>query len=194
LPSRSAGLWNLAVDTGIKQARSALSLLAICYDMKLIPLTQGKFAKVDDEDYDWLMQWKWCATLSARGTWYARRYEESVCVAMHREIATMVGLPQVDHQDCDGLNNQRYNLRPCTSRQNNQNRRKVSGKSSQYKGVCWITKWSKWSAYIRVNSKLQSLGTFDDEVEAAHAYDNAAVLHFGTFARLNFPVSTCVLV
>jgi len=40
--------------------------------MKLIPLTKGKFAMVDDEDYDFLMQWKWCAAKN-RNTFYARR-------------------------------------------------------------------------------------------------------------------------
>jgi hypothetical protein len=156
--------------------------------MKFIPLTQGKFAKVDDEDYDWLMQWKWCAVQvkpKCGELWYAGRYPN---IKMHREIAARDGLPQVDHQDSDGLNNQRYNLRPCTSSQNHQNKRKTPNCSSQYKGVCAYG--SKWVAYIYVTVhgvyKRLNLGYFTDEVEAAYKYDRAAIEHFGKFAKLNF--------
>jgi hypothetical protein len=166
--------------------------------MKLISLTQNKFTKVDDQDYDWLMQWKWNATHRIsrfREGWYAGRIgprPERRGIYMHREIAAILGFAQVDHYDNDGLNNQRYNLRQCTAGQNSANRRKSPGLSSQYKGVCQLTNQLKFVAYICVSGQQIRLGTFDDEVEAAHAYDAAATLHFGTFAKLNFPETVLV--
>jgi hypothetical protein len=102
--------------------------------MKLISLTQGKFAQVDDWNYDWLMQWKWYANKN-RDTYYAVRKckingKESA-ILMHREI---MGTPielVVDHINHDGLNNMEYNLRNCTESQNQRNQRKMNHKENQ---------------------------------------------------------------
>lgn len=89
--------------------------------MKLIPLSQGQFAQVDDEDFDWLNQWKWCADYN-HGAYYARRtwFLNGKCyhVAMHREIMKTPKGIEVDHADLDGLNNQEYNIRNCNHGQN----------------------------------------------------------------------------
>lgn len=161
--------------------------------MKLIPLTQGKFAKVDDADFDWLNKWKWCAIKNACGNWYAARstprdpvtYKQKF-ITMHRQI---MGFPvgQVDHWDCDGLNNQRDNLRRANQTQQNHNRRKYHGKTSQYKGVTWRKNRGFWIASIRVDGVFVYLGSSHIEIEAARMYDAAAKKYFGEFARLNFP-------
>jgi len=92
---------------------------------------------------------------------------------------------QVDHKDGDTLNNKRHNLRPCTSTQNQQNRTKRARSSSQYKGVSYCKKLKKYRARIRINTKLKHLGCFQNEIDAALAYDKAAEINFGEFARLN---------
>jgi hypothetical protein len=155
--------------------------------MKEIPLTQGKVAIVDDEDFKFLSQWKW-HVLRHRWkhgeTWYARRGRG---IMMHNVIAGIAGIPNVDHQDGDGLHNWRSNLRPCTRSQNQGNRRKRAPGSSRYKGVSWIQSKRLFRVGIRQHGKSIHLGYFKDELEAASAYDSAATKQFGEFALTNFP-------
>lgn len=176
---------------------------------KEIPLTRGKVSLVDAADYEWLMQWKWFARKEVRSTgeccWYARRnsavqngvpIEGKWSIDMHRAITGEPDGMDVDHEDGDGLNNQRWNLRIATHRQNTQNRtRLTSGKTSMFLGVCRSSSpWGKpWRAQIGigemgpVRAKPVALGRFDSEEDAARAYDAAARLYFGEFAALNFP-------
>jgi hypothetical protein len=153
-------------------------------------LSQGKFALIDEEDLEKISKHKWHAKKkveSGKAIWYAARNEYSretqkcKTVLMHNEI---LGGLFVDHINHNGLDNRRYNLRFATRRQNGQNRLPNRNGSSKYKGVS-ITKYKKWIARIRVNGKAIWLGTFDTEIEAAQAYDLAAIEHFGTFARIN---------
>jgi hypothetical protein len=91
-----------------------------------------------------------------------------------------------DHKDGDGLNNRRKNLRNCSPSQNIHNQRVRSGeKSSRFKGVSWSTEKGKWRAQIIVRPKSIHLGYFDDEEDAAEAYDEAAIKYFGAYANLN---------
>jgi hypothetical protein len=152
--------------------------------MKEIQLSQGKIALVDDEDYDTLSEYKWYANRVAGKHWYATRRGkkgEGDRVRMHNQILDTLG---VDHIDGDGLNNQRSNLRPATQQQNSRNRRPIGGKS-QYKGVTWNRHIEKWTAKIWIDYKCIYLGSYKTEREAAVAYDNAAIKHFGEFAKLN---------
>jgi AP2 domain/HNH endonuclease len=157
--------------------------------VKEIPLTQGKFAKVDDADYEWLSQWKWHAKRGKR-TWYSARTEGSGdqqrTIRMHRLIMGGSDL-QVDHKNGDGLNNQRKNLRLATNGQNQCNSRKNRRGSSIYKGVSWDKYRKRWRATIVYLKVQEHLGYFDSEIEAARAYDKAARELFREFARLNFP-------
>ncbi len=160
--------------------------------MRKIPLTQGRFALVDNADYKWLNRWKWCAE-RRQYTYYAYRRSHQIAdkqinIRMHRMI---LGLKrgdkrQCDHRDHDGLNNQQSNLRICTVQQNsfNQTSKKVS--SSKFKGVSW-NKWAcRWRVYIGHKGEVFHLGYFINEVEAAKAYDKAARKYHGGFASLNF--------
>lgn len=157
--------------------------------MKNIPLTRGFFAQVDDEDYDFLNQWKWYAK-SSRGKIYAAKNVQSVKgqrqLFMHRLVMKVNELKtEVDHIDGDGLNNKKINLRTCTRSENCRNRKPYG--SSPYLGVSWygFNNKNKWSATIKINGRQKCLGYFSVEAEAAIAYNKAASLHHGEFARLN---------
>ena len=162
--------------------------------MKTIPLTQGREAIVDDCDYEYLMQWKWRFEREAhRRTGYAvRSYRgdgQRHHLCMHRLVADRSGLAvdgkQIDHIDGDGLNNCRSNLRVSTTSQNHANRRPNRNNTSGFKGVTWKRRWKKWLAQIEVAGHNHYLGGFDDPRDAARAYNEAALKHFGEFACLN---------
>lgn len=143
--------------------------------MKEIPLTQGMVALVDDEDYEWLDQWKWYAKL-VRGIFYAARSIKKengkpTTVYMHHQLIGKKEGRRTDHADGDGLNNQRYNLRHVTARQNAQN--KHTPRSSECPGVSWHKRIKKWHAQIVVNGKTNSLGYYTDEYDAYLAYRKA---------------------
>jgi hypothetical protein len=161
---------------------------------KQISLTQGKFALVDDADYEWLNQWKWQAAKGARTSydvWYAVRCETKrprKRIFMHRVIMSTPEDMITDHVDHDGLNNQRYNLRSCTKSQNTANSRKRSSQkgTSKYKGVSWNKGVSKWQAEIQGPTKRYYLGLFLSAEDAAIIYDKKAIELFGDFAYVNF--------
>jgi hypothetical protein len=152
-----------------------------------INLSQGQVAIVDSEDYERLSAFKWYAQRSTN-TFYAKRNillpdGRRTTGFMHIEIMGALG---VDHIDGDGLNNRKENLRPCSHADNCKNTRSRKGSSSQYKGVKRY-RGVKWAAQIQTNGKQNFIGYFDDEVEAALAYDRIATQLHGEFARLNFP-------
>ena len=91
-------------------------------DFILIPLTQGQFAIVDAEDYEWLSRHKWCAAKS-RDNFYAHRFGDGTIVNMHREIMRAPKGVICDHKNHNGLDNRKSNLRLCTSAQNQYNKR-----------------------------------------------------------------------
>lgn len=158
---------------------------------KLIPLTQGKSAIVDDQDFEWLSQWKWCAHKD-KNKWYAMRgvYTKGkvISVQMHRLILAAPQGREVDHWDGDGLNNQRHNLRLATQHENQRNRKNPnSNNTSGYKGVSWHKKDEKWVAQIIADGKHLNLGRFNTPEDAARAYDKAARNYYKEFASLNFP-------
>ena len=171
------------------------------FNMREIQLTKGKVALVDDADFDWLNQWKWSA-MTANQTFYAIRTDRSitprVTVRMHRLI---LGLHKgdirlADHKDHNGLNNQRENLRISNDSQNAANRNILPNSRSKYLGVTHrIDKRNGrninyWQAQIRKDGRTNFLGYFpytnDGEIEAAKAYDKAAINIHKDFANLNF--------
>jgi len=153
-------------------------------DTREIPLTRGLVAIVDADDYEWLNQWKWCD-----GHGYAVRTDENrKHVRMHRAILNASEGVQVDHINGNRRDNRRSNLRLCSHAENGRNRRKQRPQSrSIFKGVSFHKATSKWRSYLRVEWHLLHLGLFASEIEAAKAYDVAALAYHGDFAKLNFP-------
>jgi len=154
--------------------------------MKEIKLTQGKVALVDDEDFEYLNQWKWCAIKNCR-TFYAIRTGYDPCkktIRMHRIILNSPLGILTDHIDHNGLNNQKSNLRICTAAQNGYNKLPIG----KYKGVYYNESDGKMHirAQIMHNYKTYFLGYFNTEEEAARVYDVKAKELFGEFANLNF--------
>lgn len=161
--------------------------------MRKIALTGDMEALVDDDMYDHLMQWKW-RSKSHRRTFYALSRHKVNGV---RKIITMhsIVLPPTegrfpDHINGNGLDNRRENLRLATQVQNAQNAQKRrDAVGSKYKGVGLKHPGfpRPWSAEIKSNKNRYILGSYETEIEAAIAYDIAARLYHGEFARLNFP-------
>lgn len=111
-------------------------------------------------------------------------------ILMHRLIMDAPVGAEVDHISGDRLDNRKANLRVCTRAENMQNRMMRKPARSAYKGVHWDAyrrNQGFWRVELRANGRRIYVGRFDDEIEAAHAYDEAARRYHGTFARLNFP-------
>jgi len=154
--------------------------------MGKITLTQGKHALVDDEDFERVNQYTWCAN-SVGSNFYAYRKSGNKTILMHRFIMNVTD-PNiiVDHKYHDTLDNRKLGLRLCTKTENNRNKSPHKNSSSQYLGVSWDKARNKWLACIYVNSKYMYLGRYENEKDAAIAYDSASLKHFKEFANLNF--------
>lgn len=153
-----------------------------------IPLSKGQIALVSDSDYHLVSDFKWFAIwVPEVGTYYAVRKSRSVpankrvYIWMHRQIAAVPDLPWVDHWDRNGLNNQRYNLRPCTVSQNLANAKIYKSNTLGVKGV--TRRGAKYQARINFEKRSICLGTYHTKEEAAEAYIEAAVRLYGEFAR-----------
>ena len=154
---------------------------------KKILLGHGRFAFVDDEDFDWLSRYCWHFHKASGGAARSTCKEGKIgLVLMHREI---MGFPEtvIDHRDRDPLNNQKINLRICSVKENSRNRGPRRNSKSGFKGVHWNKQCRKWHAQIEVNGKNIYLGLFSNVLNAARAYDTVAREYFKEFAYLNFP-------
>jgi hypothetical protein len=163
--------------------------------MKKVQTTRGLYALVDDEDYERVIQFTWQAVVNGNTVYAARSFRKpngkQTKQSLHRFVLNLPAgkKPQVDHEDRNGLNCQKYNLRMATHAQNQGNQKKRKGTSSKYRGVTWHKKDLRWQASIEIKGKCKYLGQFSKEKEAALAYDAAAKGVYGEFANLNFEVN-----
>ena len=154
----------------------------------MIALTKGMFAFVDAADYEKISLRTWACFINGR-RFYAGTTIEGRRVMMHHLIMGKFPNLTIDHRNRNGLDNRRSNLRIATYTQNAQNSTKaIRNTKSKYKGVAFAKgSIKKWRSEIRVNGKKIYIGWYETEIEAARAYDKAALEHFGEFACVNFP-------
>lgn len=158
---------------------------------KEIHLTRGKVALVDDDDYEYLNQFKWCASSFRSGKYYrAERSVSRKLVLMHRAIMNCPDGMCVDHINHNTLDNRKENLRICTNWQNKMNQKVQVNNTSGYKNVSFVKSRSKWRSRIKFKSKEMHIGYFNSKIEAALAHDEYASQLYGEFALLNFPAYT----
>jgi hypothetical protein len=156
-----------------------------------IQLTQGLYALVDRDDAELLSQWTWQALQLTPGKFYAGRTEvvdgKQRTVFMARQLLQSPLGKTVDHRYAKTLDNRRSQIRIATAHQNSMNQ--STHATRKYKGVTRFGDTQYCRSMIRVNGKLINLGFYpiEQEIEAAKAYDEAAIEHFGEFARTNFP-------
>lgn len=161
--------------------------------MKEIPLTKGHVAIIDNEMYDRVMRFKWHVFIAKRkngNVYYASTGIHKGLIRTTFFIHQLImNFPQrgfeVDHINRNGLDNRIQNLRICTPSQNKMNMKPPVNKSSIYKGVVRRIKNKTFESCIFVNGRSIYLGRFKSEVDAAIAYNNAALKYFGEFAWLN---------
>lgn len=162
-----------------------------------IKLTQGQWTTVAAEDLEEVLKYRWHARrASNKRGWYAqtairghystkRGYK---LVSLHRFLMSLKGVEmsdrEVDHIDRNPLNNTFSNLRPCTHEENTRNR---GASATKLKGIHFHNSTGCFEARITANKKPFSLGLYKTEVEAARAYDVAAVFLHRGFRSLNFP-------
>ena len=153
--------------------------------MASIPLANGQSVLVDDADYEMLSHWKW--SVAGRGYPIRGQYKQGKTrtVYMHRQLLLPDPGVEIDHINGDILDNRRENLRPA-SRQQNSSNQIPRVRSSRYKGVSRWLDTGRWQAHIKSDYETTRIGYFKDEVDAALAYDVAALRLFGEFARPNF--------
>lgn len=160
--------------------------------MKEIKLTRGKFAIVDDEDYESLIKFNWYANKShTRDNWYVVCSKmingKGASIYMHRHIMGVVDRKVfIDHIDGNGLNCQKNNMRTASCSQNGMNRKQQKNSKSNYKGVSFHK--GRWRATIVKDRKSKHIGNFNSQENAATAYNIFAEKYHGEFANYNKPI------
>lgn len=154
-------------------------------DMKTMLLTRGLIALVDDDDYAWLSQWKWCADSDGYAVRSGQMNGKKRNIRMHRFIMNAQPEQEIDHKDRNKVNNQRDNLRFANETQNRHNTPLSSRNTSGYKGVSWYKRKKKWAAQIKIGTRVIRLGLHKSKEDAARAYNAAALEFIPEFAYIN---------
>ena len=159
--------------------------------MKYISLTQNKKTIVDNEDYAYLIQWKWRITANGYAVTYekGKSHKTRQIICMHRLIINAPEDMVVDHKNRDRLDNRKINLRICTQTQNNGNMR--GHNRYDCKGVEFVKfngggktlRKKPWRSRLKIAGKRIELGTYVTKEEAIKAYYEGARMHFKEYAR-----------
>ena len=153
----------------------------VCYTL----LDTGAVAICDAADLEKINQKVWYDMKGYAATYTTERTGKARPVKMHQIIFPSWGIG--DHKNGDTLDNRRENLRECSAAENARNSSSQNGSTSRYRGVSWDSSRSRWIVSLQTNGSTRHVGRFFDERDAAAAYDAAASVAYGEFARLNFP-------
>ncbi len=146
--------------------------------VKKIPLTQDKFSLVDDVDFEYLNQWKWCLG----GNGYAMRISYTPIkktIYLHSLINNTPKGFLTDHINRNKLDNRKQNLRSANFTQSNRNVDLRKDNKSGIKGVYWHKSRNKWQANISKNNKTLYLGLFSSINEAQIVREQAERRYYG---------------
>lgn len=153
-------------------------------DIARVPLTHGYEAVIDAIDANDVGRHNWCVAIENNNRYAVTNIRDGNRVRkvrLHRFIMRPPADAEIDHEDQNGLNCRRINLRIATKSQNQFNRSKAAHNKSGYKGVdLW---YGKWRAQISANGVRKTIGLFDDPEQAHAAYCEEAVKLHGQFAR-----------
>jgi hypothetical protein len=160
------------------------------YPFRKIDLGEGEFTILDAEDYYRFGNGKWSLGGNEKKFYAVRGVKnekgEINIVRLHRQILAPPDGVLVDHRNGNSLDNRRENLRIATPSQNMQNRCKRANTTSRFVGVWFVKNKRRWESRIVYQGKRIFLGRFISEIDAAKAYDRAAIKYHGDFAHLNF--------
>ena len=166
----------------------SLAFFILIQMAKEIILTQGKVAIVDDEDYEYLNQFKWYAN-KISGKFYAVRNskinKKNVSLLIHRVIMKPIKGFVVDHINGLTLDNRKSNLRNCTHSDNIKNQKLSIRNKTGFRGVSWHKNNKLFESRIKSNNISYHLGSFNNIMDAAITYNEAAIKYHGEFAKLN---------
>jgi hypothetical protein len=189
LPRLRAGCSGVPFKQWFHQRKAGIKA-SMNEEVRRVPVKGGYEAIVNLEDYEAVKQFIWFSKNDPRNK-YARATPTKNGVQGHIYMHHLI-LPKkkgivVDHINGNGLDNRRCNLRYATQAQNSSNSRPFQRSKSGFKGVSWATKRQRWFVSIAADRRRYFLGEFLDKVEGAKAYDKAARILHGVYAKLNFP-------
>jgi hypothetical protein len=151
--------------------------------MREIPLTKGRITIVDDEDYDYLIQWRWCYSIRGYAMRRSSKKGTRTHFIMHRVILDTPTGMLTDHINGNKLDNRRCNLRICTGSQNNMNSRLSTRNTTGFKGIYFDKQRCRWRATVRANKNIYRIGYYKQKEDAVEAYESKAKELFGEFYR-----------
>lgn len=137
---------------------------------------------IDTTDYELVKKYRWFISTSGKSLYARARWHDGPERFVYLHILLCPQWKLVDHEDGNGLNNRRHNLREANKQQNAWNQ-KTKEHTSKYHGVSWQSARNKWVAQLMVNGKQNNLGRFDTEEEAYKARLDAEEKYLGGFTR-----------
>lgn len=148
-------------------------------EYKLLPIQSTEFTcMVDNDIFESIKNIPLHLSTHGYVLYKGRKY-------LHRLVSKCRDGFMIDHINMNKLDNRLCNLRECVNSENQRNKPGLPGSSSIYKGVSLTANKKRWRARIILQKVHYYLGTFDDEKEAAIAYNKKALELFGEFAWLN---------